>query len=158
MYGAFVWARRALNGPKRRFPARAEIESLDAASHSIEFGTTEGGWVKGGWQGGRGWQVDHAKINSTTENYLLAGGWMIDNVREEVDAPNEYYYDKAEHKLYLIPNKTMAAGGGAPDPAIRLVTGKLQTLISLTGRVSPRIDGLVDPGLDTNLSIAIFCS
>jgi hypothetical protein len=31
LYGAFVWARRALNGPKRRFPARAgegiEIDS-----------------------------------------------------------------------------------------------------------------------------------
>ena len=24
MYGAFVWARRALNSPKRRFPARAD--------------------------------------------------------------------------------------------------------------------------------------
>jgi hypothetical protein len=24
LYGAFVWARRALNRPKRRFPARAE--------------------------------------------------------------------------------------------------------------------------------------
>jgi hypothetical protein len=23
LYGAFVWARRALNGPKRQFPARA---------------------------------------------------------------------------------------------------------------------------------------
>jgi hypothetical protein len=27
-YGAFVWARRALNGPKRRFPARAVAEQL----------------------------------------------------------------------------------------------------------------------------------
>ena len=26
MYGDFVWARRALNGRKRRFPARAEDE------------------------------------------------------------------------------------------------------------------------------------
>jgi hypothetical protein len=25
LYGAFVWARRALNGPKRRFPARAVL-------------------------------------------------------------------------------------------------------------------------------------
>jgi hypothetical protein len=24
-YGAFVWARRALNGPKQRFPARAAV-------------------------------------------------------------------------------------------------------------------------------------
>ena len=29
MYGAFVWARRALNGPKRRFPARAGPGFLD---------------------------------------------------------------------------------------------------------------------------------
>jgi hypothetical protein len=29
LYGAFVWARRALNGPKRRFPARAGPGFLD---------------------------------------------------------------------------------------------------------------------------------
>jgi hypothetical protein len=28
LYGAFVWARRALNGRKRRFPARAEAHPL----------------------------------------------------------------------------------------------------------------------------------
>lgn len=30
-----------------------EIEGKGAAEHSIEFAKTEGGWVKGGWQGGR---------------------------------------------------------------------------------------------------------
>jgi hypothetical protein len=50
-----------------------QIASHDAAAHSVKFARTEGGWVKGGWQGGRGWQVDASKINSTTENYLLAG-------------------------------------------------------------------------------------
>jgi hypothetical protein len=34
-------------------------------------------------------QVDHSKINSTTENYLLAGGWMVDNVREEVNSTQQ---------------------------------------------------------------------
>jgi hypothetical protein len=39
-YGAFVWARRALNGPKRRFPARAVAafyESLDLQAHLGPF-------------------------------------------------------------------------------------------------------------------------
>jgi hypothetical protein len=32
LYGPFVWARRALNGPKRRFPARAEALARPAIS------------------------------------------------------------------------------------------------------------------------------
>ena len=113
-----------------------EIAKHDAGAHSVEFGRTEGGWVKGGWQGGRGWQVDHSKINATNENYLLAGQWMIDNVREALDAPNEYYYDAAEHKLFLVPNVT---DGSAPDPKLRLVAGKLQTLISLNSTMADPI-------------------
>ena len=31
LYGDFVWARRALNGPKRRFPARAESGAIAKA-------------------------------------------------------------------------------------------------------------------------------
>jgi hypothetical protein len=31
VYGAFMWARRALNSPKRRFPARAD----DAVDHAF---------------------------------------------------------------------------------------------------------------------------
>ena len=92
-----------------------EIATHDPKQHTVEFARTDGGWVKGGWQGARGWQVDHSKINSTSDNYLLAGQWMIDNVREALDAPNEYFYDTAEHKLYLIPNATSVSAGAAPD-------------------------------------------
>ena len=66
-----------------------EIAGKGSGSHSIDFAKTEGGWVKGGWQGGRGWQVNHANINSTTENYLLAGQWMIENVREAMDGGSQ---------------------------------------------------------------------
>jgi len=66
-----------------------EIAGKGSGQHSIDFAKTEGGWVKGGWQGGRGWQVNHANINSTTENYLLAGQWMIENVREAMDGETE---------------------------------------------------------------------
>ena len=122
-----------------------EIEGKGATPHSIDFAKTEGGWVKGGWQGGRGWQVNHANINSTTENYLLAGKWMIENVREALDHPNEFFYDKATHKLYMIPNVT---DGSAPDPEIRLVAQKLQTLISLNSTMSHPIKNVTFQGLN----------
>eukprot|EP01043_Picozoa_sp_COSAG02_P029584 COSAG02_NODE_1848_length_10680_cov_53.675551_5_plen_486_part_00 len=57
------------------------FEIAKKEGNSVEFAKTAGGWVKGGWQGGRGWQVNHENINSTTDNYLLAGKWMIENVR-----------------------------------------------------------------------------
>ena len=41
--------------------------------------------VKGGWQGGRGWQVNGSAINNTDEVYFLAGKWMIENVFEASD-------------------------------------------------------------------------
>ena len=45
--------------------------------------------VKGGWQGGRGWQVNGSAINiSDTAVYLLAGKWMIENVWEALDYPS----------------------------------------------------------------------
>ena len=45
--------------------------------------------VKGGWQGGRGWQVNASAINSTEYEYLLAGQWMMENVMEALDSQNE---------------------------------------------------------------------
>eukprot|EP01044_Picomonas_judraskeda_P003071 COSAG03_NODE_243_length_10072_cov_11.712925_3_plen_67_part_00 len=38
--------------------------------------------------------------------------------REALDAPNEYFYDAATHKLYVIPNATDGQPA-APDPKIR---------------------------------------
>ena len=37
LYGAFVWARRALSGLKWRFPARAELAALQSAGERIEI-------------------------------------------------------------------------------------------------------------------------
>ena len=94
-----------------------EVASHDRDAHALEFAKTAGGWVKGGWQGGRGWQVDHSKINSTTESYLLAGQWAVDNVREALDAPNEYFYNATSRTLFYSPNSTgaPARGGQAAD-------------------------------------------
>ena len=39
--------------------------------------------------------------------------------REALDAPNEYFYDAATHKLYMIPNSTENGQPAAPDPKMR---------------------------------------
>eukprot|EP00928_Gymnodinium_smaydae_P025336 TRINITY_DN20214_c0_g1_i1.p1 TRINITY_DN20214_c0_g1~~TRINITY_DN20214_c0_g1_i1.p1 ORF type:complete len:1042 (+),score=101.64 TRINITY_DN20214_c0_g1_i1:41-3127(+) len=121
-----------------------ELEKHNASSHSVSFAQTPGGWAKGGWQGGRGWKVDHSKINSTTENYMQAGQWMIENVLEAVDAPNEYFYDSETHTLYMIPNST---DDSPPNPNLRLVAGKLQTLISINSTAASPIRDITIQGL-----------
>jgi len=45
-----------------------EVEEHDAEANAFKFATTESygvQHVKGGWQGGRGWQVNASAINST---------------------------------------------------------------------------------------------
>jgi hypothetical protein len=50
----------------------------------------QNGHVKGGWQGGRGWDKQSPHLNASKEpGYIVAGGWMVDNVKEALDAPNE---------------------------------------------------------------------
>lgn len=50
-------------------------------------------WTKGGFQECRG--------NSR------GGAFFVENVFEELDAPGEYFYDKANKRLYLYPNGTI---------------------------------------------------
>ena len=67
-----------------------ELDSIDAATHSVSFATAESyGWThpKGGWQGGRGWQIGNASQIDDTEatDYLTAGKWMLENFWEALD-------------------------------------------------------------------------
>ena len=71
-------------------PARFELQSIDASTHSVKFATAEShGWThpKGGWQGGRGWQIRNASsINDTmATDYLVGGKWMVENFFEALD-------------------------------------------------------------------------
>ena len=111
-----------------------ELDTNDPATGSVAFKT----WTDpdgfthpvGGWQGGRGWQVGNkTQFLDPTSNYLVAGGWMIENVWEALDTMNEWFFDPAEHKLYLIPNAT----AGAPPASTEYIAVQLETLISING-------------------------
>ena len=113
-----------------------EVASHDAAARAVEFARVTGRdgapHVKGGWQGGRGWQVNASAINSTKDDehdYLLASQWMLENVFAALDTANEYYYNASERRLYLWPNATAADGA----PAGEFVAVKLETLIRVNG-------------------------
>eukprot|EP00494_Astrolonche_serrata_P030927 UN31195 len=69
-----------------------EIIDQDKEKNSLTFGV-------GGFQGGRNWHT-----NDT--GFLIAGGWYVENIFEELDAPGEWYHNKGENKLYIYPNTT----------------------------------------------------
>ena len=67
---------------------------MDEASGDIEFGT-------GGFQG--------------SEGHVSGAEWFVENVMEELDAPNEFFFDKASSSLYLYYN-----GTGAPPSSVEV--------------------------------------
>jgi hypothetical protein len=55
----------------------------------------------------------------------------VENVREELDAPGEWYLDTKDHWLYLMPSGTEA------PPSEGFVGSGLETLITIVGRNQP---------------------
>eukprot|EP00039_Didymoeca_costata_P013183 m.196382 g.196382 ORF g.196382 m.196382 type:complete len:799 (+) comp15699_c0_seq3:667-3063(+) len=121
-----------------------EIASHDQGSQAMTFAQING-HVKGGWQGGRGWQVNKANINSTNGDYLLAGKWMVENHLSLLDSPNEYYFDPTQRKLSLWPNSTNEAQNG-PN-ASNYVAVQLDTLFSLNGTNTSSIEDVKISGV-----------
>ena len=96
------------------------VASADAASGAIAFG-------EGGWQEARG---------SGAGDYLY-----VENVREELDAPGEFYVDGAARVLYY------AANGTAPPPAAGWVAGQLENIMTLAGTPAAPVAGVALAGL-----------
>ena len=93
--------------------------------------------VKGGWQGGRGWQINASAINSTEYNYLLAGKWMVENAFELLDEANEWFFDEKKKMLYLVPNATNDDDHLDPlAPSESYVAVQLETLLSIQGTMA----------------------
>jgi len=63
---------------------------------------------------------------------LIGGSWVVENVFEELDAPNEFFYNASTQELFLWPNAT-TAGDGPPSSAVTLVVPILQTIVAIKG-------------------------
>eukprot|EP00425_Heterocapsa_triquetra_P004269 CAMPEP_0195159552 /NCGR_PEP_ID=MMETSP0448-20130528/186222_1 /TAXON_ID=66468 /ORGANISM="Heterocapsa triquestra, Strain CCMP 448" /LENGTH=653 /DNA_ID=CAMNT_0040198351 /DNA_START=30 /DNA_END=1987 /DNA_ORIENTATION=+ len=84
-----------------------EVDHYDPATNNFTFG-------KGGNQGARG------------EN--TGGDFFVENVFEELDAPGEFFFDKATGDLFLFYN-----GTGAPPQDMEVVVPQKQVLLNMTG-------------------------
>jgi hypothetical protein len=125
-----------------------EVSTIDTAAGSVRFATAESyGWThpKGGWQGGRGWQIGNASQINDTEatNYLVGGKWMLENFFEALDAENEWFFDTETKMLYLIPNAT-SIGGAPTDDFVAVV---LETLISINGTKAAPVKDITVQGI-----------
>ena len=97
----FVWR------PQRWANWMFALDSYNATTGNMTFG-------QGGNQGARG------------EN--KGGDWFIENLLEELDHPNEFYYDKRTSDLYLWYN-----GTGPPPLDTDFVVPQLRTILNITG-------------------------
>ena len=95
---------------------------FEVASDAKDSATFKFDLTKGGDQGGEGNE--------------RASEWFIEGVKEELDAPNEFFFDAATRTLHFRPNGT---SGGPPDATVVVPT--LATLISVNGsRAAPAVN------------------
>jgi len=87
----------------------------------------------GGWQEARGWKT--------------GGGFYVDNVREELDAPGEWFFDEDTRELFFWHNET----SGTPPPSVGAgvpIVAQLETLVRIAGAPgAPAADVTLGPGL-----------
>ena len=101
--------------------------NVKAGNLSFEDSGEFSGFPRGGWQGGRNWRGGKQLASDSSVAPLI-----IENVAEELDSENEFFYDQHTRVLRVKPNASM------PWPPKILVASKLQTLIKLAGtRASP---------------------
>jgi hypothetical protein len=100
----------------------------------------------GGQQGGRNWcRCDqctyagswcgqHLSPPRNDDQRLIGGNWMIENVKQFLDQPGEYYLDRKSNLLYVKPNST--------EDLQHLALGILTELIDLRNSTNVRIKNL----------------
>lgn len=98
------------------------VAGVDHANSSLAFG-------RGGWQEARG---DAA-----------GGGFFIEGVLEELDAPGEWFHDWEGGVLYYAVNGT----GAPPPPPGALVAARLPTLFALRGAPGAPVSNVTLAGL-----------
>ena len=72
--------------------------------------------------------------NQGGEGSETAGEWWIDNVFEELDAENEFFFDPASRQLYFIPNAT--------SPPTDVVVPTLANIFEVRGSQAQPVKGV----------------
>lgn len=99
--------------------------AYDKGSRNFTFG-------EGGFQGARG------------DNF--GGDFFVENIRELLDAPNEFFFDKRDSKLYLVFNASV----GAADDGAATNNGENATMAAAA---APPSEGFSVPILKTILEV-----
>jgi hypothetical protein len=106
--GGFVFAQHSQSWSMHMF----EITHHSTADGTMKFAKG------GGKQGGRNWcRCDqctyagswcgqHETPPRNNDQRLIGGNWMMENVKEFLDQPGEYYLDRQNYFLYVKPNST----------------------------------------------------
>jgi hypothetical protein len=100
-----------------------QIGSLDVSACSIEFNF-------GGWQEARG---------STSGAAIY-----VDNIFEELDSPNEWFYDEVTGMLYFWYN---ASSGISPPVNGSIVFTQLETLVHVAGTAVAPVSNVTISGI-----------
>lgn len=86
-------------------------------------------WTKGGFQGAEGSDD--------------GGVWYIENVMEELDWPTEYFYDKANGKLYFFQNASVAK----TPPTTGFVSAEVKVLVNVSGSQAAPVKDVTISGI-----------
>lgn len=125
------------------FQASYAVTGITQGDHTFLNMTADGTFPAGGWQGGR--TMENCSPNNLDPSQpLCTGPWYIRNVRAELDAPGEYYYDPEAQMLYLFYNAT----AGTPPPAdYALVASQLEVFFNITGTSDAPVTDIAFAGL-----------
>jgi hypothetical protein len=101
-----------------QFALDARLTTWDAVSGVSNFT-----FAAGGWQGSRG--------------YGYGRDVSVENVREELDAPGEFFFDEATRELCVIPLAGGGGGGGGggapPDASLVALGPGSKVLVNVSG-------------------------
>ena len=144
-----------------------EVTGVDLNAGNLSFEDPAlPGFPKGGWQGGRNWRTGGVAPGGGIAGDSTVAPLIVDNVKEELDAGGEYYYDETTHELFMIPNVTATTAGTSSNAdsivagsssnltaaqaaslPTTVVAANLQTLIKIKGSQAAPVMGITISGI-----------
>lgn len=120
--------------------------TVNASAFALDMIADDGHYPSGGWQGGRHWQTRCSFEGCGPGGALLGGAWWVENVAQELDAPDEYFYDPATSTLTVYYNASDTADGepwAPPPPDLIFMAPQLEVFFNITeGADDITLDGL----------------